>query len=113
MYRNEQQSSEQCDEYIREYAFEPELLINRDDYLRQEQAAGIVNEDTASRLDDTNKSSFQRRVSNDIYNEFKNQVDVEIEAFYYVSVCACVLICGNSYTKLNCVVYISQCNILA
>lgn len=105
MYRNEQQSSEQCDEYIREYAFEPELLINRDDYLRQEQAAGIVNEDTASRLDDTNKSSFQRRVSNDIYNEFKNQVDVEIEAFYYVSVC--VDVCEFLYQTQLCGLYIA------
>ncbi|XP_075145650.1 chloride channel protein 2 isoform X3 [Haematobia irritans] len=88
MFTNEQEGSGPCDEYIREYAFEPELLITRDEYLRQEQenlqAAGIVSAASALRLDDANISSFQRRSSNDIYNELKSQVDVEIEAFYYM-----------------------------
>uniref|UniRef100_A0A1I8P550 Uncharacterized protein n=1 Tax=Stomoxys calcitrans TaxID=35570 RepID=A0A1I8P550_STOCA len=86
MFKNEQEGFGPCDEYIREYAFEPELLITRDEYLRQEQenlqAAGIVSAATALRLDDANISSFQRRSSNDIYNELKSQVDIEIEAFY-------------------------------
>uniref|UniRef100_A0A1B0BKN9 Uncharacterized protein n=1 Tax=Glossina palpalis gambiensis TaxID=67801 RepID=A0A1B0BKN9_9MUSC len=70
------------DEYIREYAFEPELLINRHDYLKQEQQR--VQSSTAAaaaRLDDTYHQ--HRRYSFDIYDEYKNQVDVEIEAFYH------------------------------
>lgn len=90
MFKNEQECDGQCDEYIREYAFEPELLINRDDYLRQEaehrHAAGLLTSTEASRLDDT----YSRRSSHDLYNELKSQVDVEIEAFYYVSGCGCV-----------------------
>ncbi|XP_073840617.1 chloride channel protein 2 isoform X7 [Musca autumnalis] len=84
MFKNEQECDGQCDEYIREYAFEPELLINRDDYLRQEaehcHAAGLLTSTEASRLDDT----YQRRSSHDLYSELKSQVDVEIEAFYYM-----------------------------
>ncbi|KAL9890915.1 chloride channel protein 2 isoform X7 [Glossina fuscipes] len=71
------------DEYIREYAFEPELLINRHDYLKQEQQR--VQSSTAAaaaRLDDTYHQ--HRRYSFDIYDEYKNQVDVEIEAFYHM-----------------------------
>ncbi|XP_058984503.1 chloride channel protein 2 isoform X7 [Musca domestica] len=84
MFKNEQECDGQCDEYIREYAFEPELLINRNDYLRQEaehrHAAGLLTSTEASRLDDT----YSRRSSHDLYNELKSQVDVEIEAFYYM-----------------------------
>ncbi|XP_058986537.1 chloride channel protein 2-like isoform X2 [Musca domestica] len=84
MFKNEQECDGQCDEYIREYAFEPELLINRDDYLRQEaehrHASGLLTSTEASRLDDT----YSRRSSHDLYNELKSQVDVEIEAFYYM-----------------------------
>lgn len=98
MFKNEQTSSESCDEYIREYAFEPELLINRDEFRKQEQqnrsAAGLVSVDSGARLDDEDTvPSFQRRVSNEMYNEYKNKVEIEIEAFYYVSVNVCLYLC--------------------
>ena len=74
------------DEYIREYAFEPELLINRDDYLKQErQPPAESARESAARLDDTIASAYSRRISSDSYNEYKSQVEVEIEAFYHVS----------------------------
>lgn len=72
------------DDYIREYAFEPELLINRHDYLKQEQQR--VQSSTAAAAARLDGAYHQhRRYSFDIYDEYKNQVDVEIEAFYHVS----------------------------
>uniref|UniRef100_A0A1A9ZUJ3 Uncharacterized protein n=1 Tax=Glossina pallidipes TaxID=7398 RepID=A0A1A9ZUJ3_GLOPL len=72
------------DEYIREYAFEPELLINRHDYLKQEQQR--VQSSTAAAAARLDGAYHQhRRYSFDIYDEYKNQVDVEIEAFYHAS----------------------------
>ncbi|KAM7361716.1 chloride channel protein 2 isoform 3-T3 [Cochliomyia hominivorax] len=85
-FKPERQESE--DEYIREYAFEPELLINRDDYLKQERQASssssISAAESAARLDDATVSAYSRRVSNDSYHEYKSQVEVEIEAFYHM-----------------------------
>lgn len=88
------------DEYIREYAFEPELLINRDDYLKQERQASssssISAAESAARLDDASTSGYSRRVSSDSYHEYKTQVEIEIEAFYHVSVNKALLYTGLS-----------------
>lgn len=55
------------EDFIREYAFEPELLITREELLQEPHYDG------------------HRKASVDLYNENKNQVEIEIEAFYYVS----------------------------
>lgn len=76
------------DEYIREYAFEPELLINRDDYLKREEQKEKEQREAIKRRSSLRRKS-QRKASVDSYDaggQQKNQIDVEIEAFYYVSV---------------------------
>ncbi|XP_053969926.1 chloride channel protein 2 isoform X1 [Anastrepha ludens] len=73
------------DEYIREYAFEPELLINRDDYRKREEQKEEQREAIKRRSSLRRKS--QRKASADSYEsggQQKNQIDVEIEAFYYM-----------------------------
>ncbi|KNC32600.1 Chloride channel protein 2 [Lucilia cuprina] len=90
MFKNIPPAEESEDEYIREYAFEPELLINRDDYLKQERqtaaasSSSISAAESAARLDDATASGYSRRVSSDSYHEYKTQVEVEIEAFYHM-----------------------------
>lgn len=88
MFKSKSISQDIEDEYIREYAFEPELLINRDDYLKQEResaSSSLSAAESAARLDDATAASYSRRVSSDSYHEYKSQVEVEIEAFYHVS----------------------------
>lgn len=90
MFRKKPVHESEDDEYIREYAFEPELLINRDDYLKQERlnsssSSSISAAESAARLDDATASAYSRRASSDSDHEFKSQVEVEIEAFYHVS----------------------------
>uniref|UniRef100_W8BNB8 Chloride channel protein 2 n=1 Tax=Ceratitis capitata TaxID=7213 RepID=W8BNB8_CERCA len=74
------------DEYIREYAFEPELLINRDDYLKREEQKEKEQREAIKRRSSLRRKS-QRKASVDSYDaggQQKNQIDVEIEAFYYM-----------------------------
>ncbi|XP_017848129.1 chloride channel protein 2 isoform X5 [Drosophila busckii] len=87
------------DEYIREYAFEPELLINREEYLReeeeQERAQKLSSTPVRLRWDEAiakqkqqqkQKQKKQRTPSPDTAdsNDDKNQIEFEIEAFYYM-----------------------------
>ncbi|XP_068155980.1 chloride channel protein 2 isoform X2 [Drosophila tropicalis] len=76
------------DEYIREYAFEPELLINREEYLREEQRAHkIPSTPVRLRWDEAiaKQKEHNRKASVDIEaNDDKNQIEIEIEAFYYM-----------------------------
>lgn len=78
------------DEYIREYAFEPELLINREDYLREEERARkLPSTPVRLRWDEAiaKQKEQQRRTAsqNENASDDKNQIEFEIEAFYYVS----------------------------
>lgn len=78
------------DEYIREYAFEPELLINREDYLREEERARkLPSTPVRLRWDEAiaKQKEQQRRTASQSENasDDKNQIEFEIEAFYYVS----------------------------
>ncbi|XP_050317148.1 chloride channel protein 2 isoform X7 [Bactrocera neohumeralis] len=78
--------SDTDDEYIREYAFEPELLINRDDYLKREEQKEKEQREAIKRRSSLRRKS-QRKASVDSYDsggQQKNQIDVEIEAFYYM-----------------------------
>ncbi|XP_029408205.2 chloride channel protein 2 isoform X8 [Bactrocera dorsalis] len=78
--------SDADDEYIREYAFEPELLINRDDYLKREEQKEKEQREAIKRRSSLRRKS-QRKASVDSYDsggQQKNQIDVEIEAFYYM-----------------------------
>ncbi|XP_022215884.1 chloride channel protein 2 isoform X7 [Drosophila obscura] len=75
------------DEYIREYTFEPELLINREDYLREEQRTHkLPSTPVRLRWDEAiaKQKEKHRRASIDVSNDDKNQIDIEIEAFYYM-----------------------------
>ncbi|XP_060649404.1 chloride channel protein 2 isoform X8 [Drosophila nasuta] len=88
------------DEYIREYAFEPELLINREDYLREEQrhnAHKLPSTPVRLRWDEAiakqkqqQRKQKQKRTSSPDSNtsstqdDDKNQIEFEIEAFYYM-----------------------------
>jgi len=85
------------DEYIREYAFEPELLINREDYQRKEERSHKSTSSTAStattpvrqRWDEViakqKEQHRQQSIDIDPPGDDKNQIEIEIEAFYYVS----------------------------
>ncbi|XP_011179218.1 chloride channel protein 2 isoform X2 [Zeugodacus cucurbitae] len=78
--------SDADDEYIREYAFEPELLINRDDYIKREEQKEREQREAIKRRSSLRRKS-QRKASVDSYEsggQQKNQIDVEIEAFYYM-----------------------------
>ncbi|XP_017035903.1 chloride channel protein 2 isoform X7 [Drosophila kikkawai] len=77
------------DEYIREYAFEPELLINREDYRRREERERAhKNHSTPvrQRWDDiiAKQKEQHRNQSIDPPGDDKNQIEIEIEAFYYM-----------------------------
>ncbi|XP_067615142.1 chloride channel protein 2 isoform X3 [Eurosta solidaginis] len=75
------------DEYIREYAFEPELLINRDDYRKREEEQKEKDQREALKKRSSFRRKTVRKASVDSYDsdgEPKNQIDVEIEAFYYM-----------------------------
>ncbi|EDV93435.1 GH18275 [Drosophila grimshawi] len=77
------------DEYIREYTFEPELLINREEYLREvERAHKIPSTPVRLRWDEAiakQKQQQKRKPSPDhASNDDKNQIEFEIEAFYYM-----------------------------
>ncbi|XP_034138446.1 chloride channel protein 2 isoform X6 [Drosophila guanche] len=75
------------DEYIREYTFEPELLINREEYLREEKRAHkLPSTPVRLRWDEAiaKQKEKHRRASTDVSNDDKNQIDIEIEAFYYM-----------------------------
>lgn len=77
------------DEYIREYAFEPELLINREEYLREEQRAQKApSTPVRLRWDEAiakqKQKQQQQRKSAETESDDKNQIEFEIEAFYYV-----------------------------
>lgn len=77
------------DEYIREYAFEPELLINREEYLREEQRAHKVPATPVRlRWDEAiaKQKQQQQRKSAETASDDKNQIEFEIEAFYYVRI---------------------------
>ncbi|TDG46835.1 hypothetical protein AWZ03_006719 [Drosophila navojoa] len=76
------------DEYIREYAFEPELLINREEYLREEQRAQKApSTPVRLRWDEAiakqKQKQQQQRKSAETASDDKNQIEFEIEAFYY------------------------------
>lgn len=78
------------DEYIREYAFEPELLINREEYLREEERARkLPSTPVRLRWDEAiaKQKEQQKRTASQTENasDDKNQIEFEIEAFYYVS----------------------------
>lgn len=78
------------DEYIREYAFEPELLINREEYLREEERARkLPSTPVRLRWDEAiaKQKEQQKRTATQTENasDDKNQIEFEIEAFYYVS----------------------------
>lgn len=82
------------DEYIREYAFEPELLINRADYLREEELAHkLASTPVRLRWDEAIAKQKQQQKRNpkpkpaETVSDDKNQIEFEIEAFYYVSIC--------------------------
>ncbi|KAM8704359.1 hypothetical protein ACLKA7_008895 [Drosophila subpalustris] len=90
------------DEYIREYAFEPELLINREEYLRDEERAhklpstpvrlrwdeAIAKQKQQQQKQQKQKQKQKRKDSPDNCNssqdDDKNQIEFEIEAFYYM-----------------------------
>ncbi|XP_034663616.1 chloride channel protein 2 isoform X2 [Drosophila subobscura] len=75
------------DEYIREYTFEPELLINREEYLREEtRAHKVPSTPVRLRWDEAiaKQKEKHRRASTDVSNDDTNQIDIEIEAFYYM-----------------------------
>ncbi|XP_017874332.1 PREDICTED: chloride channel protein 2 isoform X8 [Drosophila arizonae] len=77
------------DEYIREYAFEPELLINREEYLREEQRAQKApSTPVRLRWDEAiakqKQKQQQQRKSAETESDDKNQIEFEIEAFYYM-----------------------------
>ncbi|XP_052842701.1 chloride channel protein 2 isoform X8 [Drosophila gunungcola] len=76
------------DEYIREYAFEPELLINREDYQRKEERSQKSTASTSvrQRWDEViaKQKEQHRKQSIDPPGEDKNQIEIEIEAFYYM-----------------------------
>ncbi|XP_016951210.1 chloride channel protein 2 isoform X6 [Drosophila biarmipes] len=84
------------DEYIREYAFEPELLINREDYQRKEERSHRAASSTAStattpirqRWDEViakqREHNRQQSIEIDPPGDDKNQIEIEIEAFYYM-----------------------------
>ncbi|XP_017967983.1 chloride channel protein 2 isoform X7 [Drosophila navojoa] len=77
------------DEYIREYAFEPELLINREEYLREEQRAQKApSTPVRLRWDEAiakqKQKQQQQRKSAETASDDKNQIEFEIEAFYYM-----------------------------
>lgn len=82
------------DEYIREYAFEPELLINREEYLREEERARkLPSTPVRLRWDEAiaKQKEQQKRTASQSENasDDKNQIEFEIEAFYYVSPWPC------------------------
>ncbi|KPU80158.1 uncharacterized protein Dana_GF16614, isoform G [Drosophila ananassae] len=87
MFNNSHQHQ---DEYIREYAFEPELLINREDYLRKEQRLQKSTTSSSTpvrqRWDSViaKQKEQNRRQSIDPPSDDKNQIEIEIEAFYYM-----------------------------
>ncbi|XP_017088632.2 chloride channel protein 2 isoform X2 [Drosophila bipectinata] len=89
MFNNSHQHQ---DEYIREYAFEPELLINREDYLRKERAqkpttsTASTSTPVRQRWDSViaKQKEQNRRQSIDPPSDDKNQIEIEIEAFYYM-----------------------------
>lgn len=105
MFNNSHQHQ---DEYIREYAFEPELLINREDYLRKEQRLQKSTTSSSTpvrqRWDSViaKQKEQNRRQSIDPPSDDKNQIEIEIEAFYYVSgpptTCPCT---STSTSKSN------------
>ncbi|XP_030565710.1 chloride channel protein 2 isoform X8 [Drosophila novamexicana] len=79
------------DEYIREYAFEPELLINRADYLREEELAHkLASTPVRLRWDEAIAKQKQQQKRNpkpkpaETVSDDKNQIEFEIEAFYYM-----------------------------
>ncbi|XP_016980356.1 chloride channel protein 2 isoform X7 [Drosophila rhopaloa] len=76
------------DEYIREYAFEPELLINREDYQRKEERSqkSTASTPVRQRWDEViaKQKEQHRKQSIDPPGEDKNQIEIEIEAFYYM-----------------------------
>ncbi|XP_017083869.1 chloride channel protein 2 isoform X6 [Drosophila eugracilis] len=78
------------DEYIREYAFEPELLINREDYQRKEErshrSTSTASTPIRQRWDDViaKQKEQHRKQSIDPPGDDKNQIEIEIEAFYYM-----------------------------
>ncbi|XP_032289446.1 chloride channel protein 2 isoform X3 [Drosophila virilis] len=79
------------DEYIREYAFEPELLINRADYLREEELAHkLASTPVRLRWDEAIAKQKQQQKRKpkpkpaETVSDDKNQIEFEIEAFYYM-----------------------------
>ncbi|XP_034115508.1 chloride channel protein 2 isoform X5 [Drosophila albomicans] len=88
------------DEYIREYAFEPELLINREDYLREEQRhnahklpstpvrlrwdEAIAKQKQQQRKQKQKRTSSPDNNTSSTQDDDKNQIEFEIEAFYYM-----------------------------
>ncbi|XP_003736836.2 chloride channel protein 2 isoform X7 [Drosophila pseudoobscura] len=75
------------DEYIREYTFEPELLINREEYLREEELAHkLPSTPVRLRWDEAiaKQKEKHRKASIDVSNDDTNQIDIDIEAFYYM-----------------------------
>ncbi|XP_062126933.1 chloride channel protein 2 isoform X3 [Drosophila sulfurigaster albostrigata] len=88
------------DEYIREYAFEPELLINREDYLREEQRhnahklpstpvrlrwdEAIAKQKQQQRKQKQKRTSSPDNSTSSTQDDDKNQIEFEIEAFYYM-----------------------------
>lgn len=58
-------NSDEDDEYVREYSFEPEILVKR----KKKHS----------------RRSLPRQDSFDSYYVGKNQIDIEVEAFYDVS----------------------------
>ncbi|XP_064547903.1 chloride channel protein 2 isoform X2 [Drosophila montana] len=81
------------DEYIREYAFEPELLINRADYLREEELAHKLastpvrlrwDEAIAKQKQQQKRKPKPKPKSAETVSDDKNQIEFEIEAFYYM-----------------------------
>ncbi|XP_026840415.1 chloride channel protein 2 isoform X10 [Drosophila persimilis] len=75
------------DEYIREYTFEPELLINREEYLREEERAHkLPSTPVRLRWDEAiaKQKEKHRKASIDVSNDDTNQIDIDIEAFYYM-----------------------------
>ncbi|KRK03896.1 chloride channel protein 2 isoform X2 [Drosophila yakuba] len=84
------------DEYIREYAFEPELLINREDYQRKEErsqkstsSASSASTPIRQRWDEViakqkEQQRQQQSIEIDPPGDDKNQIEIEIEAFYYM-----------------------------
>ncbi|XP_034488311.1 chloride channel protein 2-like isoform X4 [Drosophila innubila] len=81
------------DEFIREYAFEPELLINREEYLREEERAHKIpstpvrlrwDEAIAKQKQQQQKQKRKANADNTSQDDDKNQIEFEIEAFYYM-----------------------------